>query len=279
MTAFARRGLIALAAVGTLGTTILAPRSSPAAPSAATCSSAPSAALAGLADGLSSTWGEGAHPENRRVLRSALASERILRACGDDRAAISAELIAADAYGDVDPNRPALRCGALHDARARSIASGDAKRAALIATALAGCGRAVAPRSSTGSAAPAAASVASLSTPAGAFAAIADGLSSTVGAGPHPEDASTLRASLASAAALLRAGRLADAASAELIAADAYSDVEPNAPAKRCRALADARRTLRALGKDARAALVDRTIASSPACSRPSRAAESTTSS
>ncbi len=271
MTAFARRGLIALAAAGALGTTILAPRSAPAAPSTASCSGAPSAALAGVADGLSSTWGEGAHPENRRVLRSALASERVLRACGDGRAAISAELIAADAYGDVDPNRPALRCGALRDARARSIAGGDTTRAALVATALAGCGRAVAPRSSTGSAA---AVAASLSTPAGAFAAIADGLSSTAGAGPHPEDAATLRAALASAAALRHAGRLADAASAELIAADAYSDVEPNAPAKRCRALADARLTLRALGQDARVSLVDRTIAASPSCSRRSSAAD-----
>ncbi len=274
MTAFARRGLIALTAAGAIGTAVFAPRSAPAAPSAAACAGASSAALAGIADGLSSTWGEGAHPENRRVLRSALASERVLRACGDDRAAISAELIAADAYGDVDPNRPALRCGALRDALARSIADGDATRAALVATALAGCGRAVAPRPSAAGSVAAAAT--SLSTPAGAFAAIADGLSSTAGAGPHPEDVATLRAALASAAALRHAGRLADAASAELIAADAYSDVEPNAPARRCRALADARLTLRALGKNARVALVDRTIAASPACSRPSPAAEAT---
>ncbi len=103
------------------------------------CSALASNALAGVADGLSSTWGSGDHPENRRVLKSALASSAALRACGDAEASISGELIAADAYGDVYPNQPALRCAALRDARTRLRLLGDVRRARLVSITLTAC--------------------------------------------------------------------------------------------------------------------------------------------
>jgi len=104
------------------------------------CSVVASNALAGVADGLSSTWGAGTHPENRRVLKSSLVSSAKLRACGDERASISAELIAADAYGDVFPDKPQLRCAALRDARNRLRVLGDLRRQRLVTSTLAGCG-------------------------------------------------------------------------------------------------------------------------------------------
>jgi hypothetical protein len=85
-----------------------------------------SAALNAVADALTSG-------SDANVLRSALASERRLFACGDTRDAIAAELISADAYGDV--NRPAERCAALADAGKRSAALGDVARARTIASA------------------------------------------------------------------------------------------------------------------------------------------------
>ncbi len=103
------------------------------------CSVLASNALAGVADGLSSTWGSGQHPENRRVLKSALASSAALRACGDERASISAELIAADAYDDVFPNKPALRCSALRDARNRLRSLGDVRRMRMVNMTLKEC--------------------------------------------------------------------------------------------------------------------------------------------
>jgi len=103
------------------------------------CSVVAGDALAGVADGLSSTWGAGKHPENRLVLKSALASIATLRACGDEQASISAEMIAADAYEDVYPNKPELRCAALRDARKRLRSLGDARRIRLVSAALTKC--------------------------------------------------------------------------------------------------------------------------------------------
>lgn len=103
------------------------------------CSGVAGDALAGVADGLSSTWGAGEHPENRLVLKSALASMARLRVCGDEQASISAEMIAADAYEDVYPNKPELRCAALRDARKRLHALGDARRIRLVSAALTKC--------------------------------------------------------------------------------------------------------------------------------------------
>jgi len=104
-------------------------------------------------------------------------------------------------------------------------------------------------------------------TAASALEAIADALSSTSGSGSHPEDARTLQAALESTSRLRACGRERDSISAELIAADAYSDVYPQHPNKRCKALRDARRRLRALGDTQRARMVDRTLAVGTSCS------------
>lgn len=71
------------------------------------------------------------------VLRAALAARDQLRRCGFPRDAVSAQLIAADAYGDVKEAKN--RCSALRDARTRSLALHDSTRAAMIGRALAGC--------------------------------------------------------------------------------------------------------------------------------------------
>lgn len=101
---------------------------------------------------------------------------------------------------------------------------------------------------------------------AGTLKALADALSSTTGPGKHPEDALTLKAARESSAALEACGNERDSISAELIAADAYSDVYPNDPGKRCAALRDARRRLRALGDMKRARMVSRTLATGADC-------------
>lgn len=240
------------------------------------CATLASQALAGVGDGLSTTWESGDHPENRHVLKSALASSAQLRACGDERDSISAELIAADAYGDVYPKRPGLRCAALRDAQKRLVARGDVRRAHLVTTTLADCANVASDRKFgvAGGREPAAqvasfagrAETAPVCSAANALGAIADGLSSTAGPGSHPEDARTLAAALKTSAQLRACGNERDSISAELVAADAYSDVYPNDPGKQCAALRDARSRLRAIGDVKRAELVRRTLATGGSC-------------
>lgn len=57
------------------------------------------------------------------VLSEALRAERTARACGDLQDSISFELIAADAYGDV--NAAHSQCAALRDAARRMAAFSD----------------------------------------------------------------------------------------------------------------------------------------------------------
>jgi hypothetical protein len=73
------------------------------------------------------------------VLTAAVAGEKRLARCGNERDAIAAALIAADAYGDT--NQPAKRCAILRDAAARSSRIGDAARARSIQVAAKGCVR------------------------------------------------------------------------------------------------------------------------------------------
>lgn len=265
-----------IAAVSVAALTLAASYPSRAAAAPTTCETLASRALAGVGEGLSTTWESGEHPENRHVLKSALASIAELQACGDERDSISAEMIAADAYGDVYPKRPGLRCAALRDARRRLLAAGNVRRARLVNTTLADCANvrsdptfsaarmreapAHVASFARGSEAPPACSAAS------ALGAIADGLSSTAGPGSHPEDARTLAAALKTSAQLRACGDERDSIAAELIAADAYSDVFPNDPGKRCTALRDARKRLTALGDVKRAELVTRTLATGGSC-------------
>lgn len=265
-----------VAAVSVAALTLLVAQPSRAAAVSPSCETLASRALAGVGDGLSTTWESGDHPENQHVLRSALASTAELRACGDERDSISAELIAADAYGDVFPKRPGLRCAALRDAHKRLLAAGDVRRARLVTTTLANCANV--PSDGGFAEASMHVSSANVASSAGrieatppcsagvALGAIADGLSSTAGPGSHPEDARTLAAALRTSAQLRACGDERDSTSAELIAADAYSDVYPNAPGKRCDALRDARNRLRALGDLKRAALVGRTLVTGASC-------------
>ena len=94
------------------------------------CSDAPSRALADVGNAL--TTGSDA-----AVLKAALDDHARLVSCRDTRQAISTELIAADAYGDV--NEPAKRCEALRDAQGQSLKIGDTSRAKLIEQTLRGC--------------------------------------------------------------------------------------------------------------------------------------------
>ncbi len=96
----------------------------------ATCSDAPSRTLADVGNALTSG-------PDAAVLKAALNDHTRLLACGDTRQAISTELIAADAYGDV--NEPKKRCDALRDARAESLKIGDAPRAKMIEKSLRSC--------------------------------------------------------------------------------------------------------------------------------------------
>ena len=265
-----------VAAVSVAALVLLVAQPSRAAAVSPSCETLASRALAGVGDGLSTTWGSGNHPENRHVLQSALASTAELRACGDERDSISAELIAADAYGDVFPKRPGLRCAALRDAHKRLIAAGDMRRARLVTTTLADCAHV--PSDSSFAAATMHVPPANVASAAGriettgscsagvALGGIADGLSSTAGPGSHPEDARTLAAALKTSAQLRACGNERDSTSAELVVADAYSDVYPQDPAKRCNALRDARNRLRALGDSKRAAMVSRTLATGADC-------------
>ena len=89
----------------------------------------PAVVSQGLA-GLSEAYFAG---KDRRVLEAALRAERTARECGDERDAVSFELIAADAYDDV--HDPKGRCAALRDAARRTMRFPDAvsvKRAARI---------------------------------------------------------------------------------------------------------------------------------------------------
>lgn len=266
------QALIAAASVA-LSTMLGVHPSRAAAAPPSSCGTLASQALAGVGDGLSTIWES---DENRFVLKSALVSTAQLRACGDERDSISAELIVADAYGDVFPKRPGLRCAALRDAQKRLLSAGDARRARLVTTTLANCTNVRSdPSFAETSMRPSAARVAAYAGGAeaaqacsagNALGAIADGLSSTAGTGSHPEDARTLAAALRTTAQLRACGNEFDSISAELIAADAYSDVYPHDPGKRCDALRDARRRLRALGDLKRAALVSRTLATGVSC-------------
>ncbi len=101
------------------------------------CSISAAGTLNALADALSSTAGPGKHPEDALTLKAALESSSALKACGNERDSISAELFAADAYSDVYPNDPGKRCAALRDARRRLRASGDMKRARMVSRTLA----------------------------------------------------------------------------------------------------------------------------------------------
>lgn len=263
-----------IAAVSIAALTLLVSYPSRAAAVPSSCATLVSEALAGVGDGLSTTWESGNHPENRHVLKSALASSAQLRACGDERDSISAEMIAADAFGDVYPKRPGLRCAALRDAQKRLLAAGDVRRAHLVSTTLADCAGVRSERAFGESFMPGAhaASFAGRTEPTpacsagGALGAVADGLSSTAGPGNHPEDARTLAAALKASAQLRACGNERDSISAELIAADAYSDVYPNEPGKQCAALRDARSRLRAIGDVKRAELVRRTLATQGSC-------------
>ncbi len=118
-------GLFAAPGVGIARETTLAP-----------CGASAASALQAIADGLSSTSGTGSHPEDLPTLKAALESSERLRACGNERDSISAELIAADAYSDVYPNAPRKRCAALRDARKRLRALGDTKRAQMVSRTL-----------------------------------------------------------------------------------------------------------------------------------------------
>ncbi len=95
---------------------------------AGACSS--SAVLNAVADALT-TGNDGT------VLRVALAGERRLTVCGNERDAIAAQLIAADAYGDT--NQPAARCSALRHAAARASRIDDTTRARALAHISSGC--------------------------------------------------------------------------------------------------------------------------------------------
>ncbi len=104
--------------------------------SPAPCTASAASALQAIADGLSSTSGSGTHPEDVATLKAALESSNRLRACGNERDSISAELVAADAYSDVFPNDRGKRCAALRDARNRLRALGDTKRAQMVSRTL-----------------------------------------------------------------------------------------------------------------------------------------------
>lgn len=124
--------LIALSMAVTAASLIAfsAPRYAHAQMSTDACRGGASLALAQIGDAL--TGGTDAE-----VLRVALASESRLRACRAERDSISALLVAADAYGDV--NEPAKRCQALSTAKGRLAALGDASSEAIAAKALRGC--------------------------------------------------------------------------------------------------------------------------------------------
>lgn len=95
-----------------------------AAQTAASCSA--SRALGDIGDALTSG-------NDAKVLRAARAAEAALRICGKEHDSISAELIAADAYGDT--GRPNERCTALRDAAKRSQKLGETARARAISSA------------------------------------------------------------------------------------------------------------------------------------------------
>jgi len=94
------------------------------------CQDAHGRALAAIGDALTSG-------SDSNVLHAVLAARNQLRPCGFPGDAVSAQLIAADAYGDV--NKAQNRCSALRDARGRTLALQDSARAAMIGRALAGC--------------------------------------------------------------------------------------------------------------------------------------------
>ncbi len=94
------------------------------------CRSVQGRALAAIGNALTSG-------SDANVLHAALAVRDQLRMCGFPRDAVSAQLIAADAYGDVKEAKN--WCLALRDARTRSLALHDSARAAMIGRALAGC--------------------------------------------------------------------------------------------------------------------------------------------